>query len=315
MKYKKLDFLNKNVSAIALGSDYFGGEIPKEECFKILDEYVFLGGNVIDTARLYSDGKSEETIGEWLKMSDFKNKMTVITKCAHHKNGSKSRLSYEEIESDIDKSLKALKTEKIDLLFLHRDDPQKDAGEIINTLNDMVKKGKILTFGASNWEAERIFCANSYAEQNNLFGFSASEIKWGYAKNSPEYTEDSELVLMNEKEAAFYEKTHMPVFAFAPQAKGFFAKLAAGGTEKLSEKAKQRYLCDENLKRFEKLKILAKEMNVSVNAVNLAYLTSQKKICVVPVIGAKNKKQLNENLNFCDITLTCDMLEFLERTE
>ena len=168
MKYTRLDFLDREISHIALGTDYFGREIAEKVCFDVLDKFISLGGNVIDTARMYCSGISEETVGKWINERKMKNKVTVITKCAHHEGTGRQRLSFEEIESDIDKSLKALRTEKIDLLFLHRDDVERKTDEIIETLNAMVKKGKILSFGASNWRAERIKNANSYARKKNI---------------------------------------------------------------------------------------------------------------------------------------------------
>lgn len=115
-------------------------------------------------------------------------------------------------------------------------------------MNDLVKSGKIVKFGASNWRAERIDAANKYAEKNSLMGFSASQIRF-----NPAYClgERTGLVGMDAEEFNFYKKKNMSVVAYSSQAKGFFSKMAEIGESALSEKVKKRYLCEENLNRLE----------------------------------------------------------------
>ena len=88
-----------------------------------MDLYIENGGNVIDTARLYVDGKSEEIIGNYLKIRNLKNKIVISTKAAHPPSGHMdiNRLSRAEIEKDVDTSLYLLGVEAIDILLLHRD--------------------------------------------------------------------------------------------------------------------------------------------------------------------------------------------------
>ena len=305
-------------SSICLGTDYFGSSVPKETAFAMMDIYRAAGGTVLDTARIYGreveNGASERTIGAYLKERSCRKNVTIITKCAHPAPGQMdiSRLSPEEIEADIDESLKALGIDVIDLLFLHRDDITIPVDGIIETLNRMVKKGKIRAFGASNWKAERIFEANRFAKKNKLMGFCASQIKWSLAKTNPAYPEDPTLVEMNNTELARYQEENFPVFAFASQAKGFFQKYKAGGEKALSEKAAARYLFQENISRYARVKVLANELNTTVSAVVLAYLVSQPGLPVFPIIGCKTPEQLENSLTDCGLTFTPKTLRFLE---
>ena len=313
MKYKKTDLCDKELSAVVLGCDYYGGAIEKADAHALLDRYFELGGNVIDTARMYAGGQSERTIGEWFKEGGRRSEAFLISKCAHPENGGRARLSPSEIEKDIDKSLSLLATDRLDLLFLHRDDTEEDVCGIIDTLDNMVKKGKILHYGASNWKSGRIEAAKAYAASAGKKAFAASEIKWSLARTSPAYAEDETLAIMDGAEREYYRRAGIPVFAYASQAKGFFAKMETGGAAALSKKARERYLCEKNLAVFERAKGLAAELSVSVNAVNLAYLSSQREPEVFPIIGAKSVLQLEDSLKYADLALTEEMLGLLEK--
>ena len=135
----------------------------REAAFEILDEYVRLGGRTLDTAAIYSDWvpgetrRSEGVIGEWLKARGNRDDLFIITKGCHPVIGTtQSRLDAASIRADIDMSLQRLGTDRIDLWFLHKHDPKADVPEIVGTLQDIHKQGKILAFGSSNWPVPRM---------------------------------------------------------------------------------------------------------------------------------------------------------------
>lgn len=307
MKYKKLQNTEINASSIVLGTDYYGTAVPKDLSFDLMNAYIESGGNVLDTARIYGTGASEKTIGEYMKGRNNRHNIIISTKCAHPPIGRMdiSRLSHAEIESDIDESLLALGTDYIDILWLHRDDESVEVGGIIDTLDSMVKKGKIRYYGASNWTGKRIGEANEYARGTGKIPLIASQIKWSIAKIG--LVEDETLVEMDDVEFDFYSKTKIPVFAYSPQAKGFFTKYN-DGVENLSAKAKSRYLTDENLKTYDKIKKISAETGVSISAIVLAYITSQKNFDGLPIIGCSNMEQLLDSLSACDFSFDVDLL-------
>jgi aryl-alcohol dehydrogenase-like predicted oxidoreductase len=135
----------------------------REPAFALLDEYVRLGGRTIDTAAIYSDWvpgetrRSERVIGEWLQARGNRDELKVVTKGCHPVMGtSKSRVDAASVREDIDLSLQALGIDHIDLWFLHKHDPAADVAEIVGTLQDIHKQGKIGAFGSSNWPVARI---------------------------------------------------------------------------------------------------------------------------------------------------------------
>ncbi len=297
-------------SVVALGTDSFGLTLPEKESFAMLDAYVAMGGNMIDTALSYSDwvqgekSRSEKLIGRWLFKRGSRSRVLLSTKGGHPPMGHMEipRLSRKDIESDIEKSLRHLGCDYVDIYWLHRDTGRLPVGEIMETLHDLVKVGKTRFFGLSNWTHERIDEANAYAEKHGLTRVIAGQIQHSVARGIPE-NNDPTLVLMNQREYAYYAKHHMPVFAYASQAKGFFSKLDAGGLQALGLKARTRYLSEDNLKRYALLKEFAGCYKASVGQLAIAALTSDRHVLTFPIVGCKTVEQLSESMSGADITL------------
>ncbi len=305
MRYSNI--FGKKSSRILLGTAYFGDGIEEKDAFDMMDKFHDMGGTHIDTARLYANGTSEEIVGRW--MQDRKsNDVFVSTKGGYYDMDAKERprLLKADIVSDLEKSLTALKTDTIDFYWLHRDDENIPAGKIIENMNEIVKSGKIKKFGASNWTAKRIAEANQYAKEHGLMGFSASQIRFNpaYCKG-----ERGGLVGMDDVEFEFYKSNSMPVAAYSSQAKGFFSKMAEQGEEALSEKARKRYLCDENLNRLEVIKELSHKYNCSIAALICGAFCSFETPEVFPIIGGSRLSQIVDSLNGADVVLTKDELQ------
>ena len=281
-----------SLSNIVLGTDGYGERIDKKTAFSIMDLYTQNGGNVIDTARLYTNGTSESYVGEFI--SGIRDNLYISTKCAHPplSDMSHNRLNEIDIEYDIDTSLKTIGIDYIDIVWLHRDDLSVSVEPIIDIMNKMVKKGKIRYFGASNWTYQRIDEANKYADKTNQSGFIASQPLYNMATRTKVW--DSTLVCLEGEEKAKYDKSHFPVFAFSSQAKGFFEKYSQGT---LSEKAKERYLNDNTLKTYERIKKFAQESGNTISYTALSRLIKQSNFDVFPIIGPSNVEQLKSTLN------------------
>lgn len=305
MRYS--DCFGKKSSRIVLGTAYFGDGISRDEAFCMMDAFREMGGTHIDTARLYADGKSEEIVGDWL-LERGAEEMLVSTKGGYYEPdaGETPRINEAEITADLNESLKALQKDTIEFYWLHRDDESIDVEDIIDFMNRFVNEGKILRFGASNWTAKRIAMANDYAERNGLMGFAASQIRF-----NPAYClgERGGLMEMDEVEFRFYKRTGMPVVAYSSQAKGFFSKMAEQGESALSEKARKRYLCDENIKRLEVLKRLSAKYGVSIASVICGAFSSFDIPQVFPVIGGSNTKQIIDSMNGADVSLAQEELK------
>lgn len=289
---KHLNLAEMNLSQIILGTDGYSERIDKSTAFKIMECYTENGGNVIDTARLYCDGMSEKCVGEFIR--DIRDSIYISTKCAHPplSDMTKNRLSENEIESDIDTSLRTIGIDYIDIIWLHRDDESVDVRPVIDTMNKMVKKGKIRYFGASNWTHDRIAVANNYANDTNQQGFIASQPLYNMAVRSKIW--DDTLVCIEDEEKKKYDQSQFPVFAFSSQAKGFFEKYA---TNSLSQKAIDRYLNDNTIKIYKKICNRAEKDNSTISATALQMLIEQSNFDVFPIIGPSNVEQLKSTLN------------------
>lgn len=310
---------NLKFTPLALGTADFGSTISEEQSFRLIDRFVAGGGIWIDTARVYADwvpdghGKSEITLGNWLKKSGLRNQVLISTKGAHPVLTTMDvpRLSNEDIISDVEESLSCLGVDTIDMYWLHRDDINRPVSDIINSLNALVKDGKIRYFGCSNWFPNRIREASEYAANNGLHSFVASQIQWSLADINPEAIADPTTVIMNKASLEFYKETGLPVFAFTSQAKGFFQKLNAGGIQSLKDSVKDTYYNEANKGRLERALEVSKQLNISISSVVLSYLISQS-FLVVPVIGNSSIEQLEEALEVLGVSLSPELVDYLE---
>lgn len=139
---------------------------------ELLDAVYGMGINTLDTGRVY--GKAEQSIGKWMEERGLRDKVVILSKCAHPDVFGKKRVSEKEIRKDFAESSKYLRTDYIDIYLLHRDDPDVDAGEIVEIMNAMHEEGKIGAFGVSNWTHQRIAEANEYAHSHHLIPFTVS---------------------------------------------------------------------------------------------------------------------------------------------
>ena len=184
MKHIQIKGLNKPVSKLIMGSDFFRLD-NGQEVSDILGHYLAIGGNTIDTAFIYCGGQSEQALGIWLDEMGNRDDINIFTKGAHH-DANGPRVNPEAIRSDLFTSLERLRTDYIDLYALHRDDPATPVGVILEALNEHVEAGRIRAFGGSNWTHERLQEAADYAEQHGLIGFSFSSPNLSLAKaNEP----------------------------------------------------------------------------------------------------------------------------------
>lgn len=313
---RKRSFCGREASVIALGTMDFGGKIEESRAVEYMDAYLDMGGNLIDTARVYGDfvlkkqELSEQVIGRWISARRNRSEIILSTKGAHPEMHTMhtGRLSHEEILSDASRSLDNLQTERVDIYWLHRDDPSRPVGDIMETLTDLVERGMTAYTGVSNWKLERIREANEYAAAHSLVGIYANQPQFSLARQM--VVEDDTLVQMDAEMYRAHIASQMPCMAFSSQAKGFMTKMAQQGENALSDKAKRRYYYPENLRTLEIAKQIAKETGLSVNAVALAYLTSQP-FPVFPIAGMSRMEHVEALKEAGDAVLTAEQVSRL----
>lgn len=308
----KLKNTDLDVSRVCLGTNMFGTAVAQDKADAILDRFVELGGNFLDTARSYGDwipdapkGASERAIGDWLKRRGSRDGIVIATKgcMVDLRVGDwRNRVTPEDLASDLGESLEHLGIATIDLYWLHADNPEAPVAAIIDALIGHQKAGRIRYFGASNWTPDRIGEAQAYARSIGHQGFVAVQPFWGLAKPN----EDNRTALGY---GPYYESgfaavhADLPMIPYSSQSRGYFTKVEKGGEESLSDDLRQMYADKANPARLKAAQAIAKNHGASTNDITLAYLVNQP-LTTIPIIGASSTDQLAESVAAASIKLT-----------
>ena len=163
MNKRKLGNSGIEIAPLALGGNVFGWTADEPTAFRILDAFVDVGFNLIDTADTYfrwvsgnQGGESETMIGNWLKAGGKRDRVVVATKVGSEMGPGKKGLAKAYILRAAEDSLRRLQTDHIDLYQSHKDDPTAPLEETLAAYAQLIKEGKVRAIGASNFTAERL---------------------------------------------------------------------------------------------------------------------------------------------------------------
>lgn len=201
MKYKHFKNINKDISAIAVGTWAIGGAnygpVNREDSIKAIRTMIDNGVNLVDTAPVYGNGYSEQLVGEALQ-DGYRDKVYIATKfglAGTVLNPMKRDASFNNIMREVQSSLTNLKTDHIDFYFVHWPDNDTPIAETMTALNLLKKMGKIRHIGVSNFSKEQIIEAMKYADidvQQPPFSMvnqdSIDLIKWGHENGIESFT-------------------------------------------------------------------------------------------------------------------------------
>jgi len=170
---------------LMLGGNVFGWTADREESCAILDAFVDAGGALIDTADVYSawvqgnaGGESETLIGEWLRRSGKREQVLIATKVGLLPGAGGKGLSASRIAGAVEESLQRLGTDRIDVYFAHRDDPETPLEETLDAFDRLVKAGKVRVLGASNYAPDRLDAALAVSDANGWARFAVIEPRY-----------------------------------------------------------------------------------------------------------------------------------------
>lgn len=300
-----MEINGRAVSRMALGTAVYRYD-REGDAFALMDAYRAFGGNIFDTARVY--GESESVIGRYLGSRGCRGDVLIATKGGHYDLKTREkRLNREAIFSDVEVSLRELGIDYADIYFLHRDDEEIPVAEIMGILSDLVREGKILSIGVSNWTVDRIAQANKFALENGLPGIIASQIKHSAAVTVSE--SDPTMLSLDGGSREFYEREKMPIFAYTSQAKGLFSKLDRFGVDGISEGLRREFICDETLRRYEVMREISLELGRPIGQVALATLLCDPRLEIIPIIGGKTREQIEDSFASLDIKLSREQIE------
>jgi len=299
-------------AALCLGTGAFGTAVAREAAFRLLDRFAELGGNFLDTAHIYAawvpggQGASERTLGAWMRSRGVRAQTLIGTKGGHPAWGDAAnapRLAPEQIAQDLSESLDRLQTDYLDLYWLHRDDPSRPVGEIIETLATEQSAGRIHAFGCSNWTWERIAAAQEHARRHGLPGFVASQPEWNLARRNPAAGGDATMLALTPEDVRRHAETGLPCIPYSSQARGYFAGVESAGVLRTYDNAVSRG-------RRARAQDLARRRGCQPGQIALAYLLAHP-FPVIPVIGTSNPAHLEAACAATDIVLSPEDIHWL----
>ena len=311
--------LRKPCSRLAYGCAYLapvGGRARApaalERSADWLDQVYAAGCTVFDTAKLYGLGNSERALGAWCRRSGLRERIVIATKGCFPSLGLRSRINARDLKADLRGSLERLQTDYIDIYFLHRDDPKRPAGEILELCHEEMKNGAVRMLGVSNWTHERIAEANRYAAERKLRPIEVSSPQFSLAwwRHQPYPSSVSLAGPAGEAGRAWYAREQMPVFAWAAMAQGFFQPASGSGLIRLQRR--WAYGQADNRARRARAEVLAQRRGLTAPQVALAYLVSQP-FPVFPIVSTTRAASLQQNMAAVALRLSPAEIDWLER--
>lgn len=299
---------------IIFGGNVFGWTLDETESFRILDEFVDLGFNMIDTANNYSywvEGnvgtESEAIIGKWMKERGNRDQLIIATKVGGRNFiQKKPNTSKEHILKEVEDSLRRLNTDYIDLYQTHYDDESTPIEETLSAYNKLIKEGKVRYIGASNMTAVRLTENIEKAEKFNLPKYQTLQ---------PEYN-----VYDHEKFEEFLlpvcEEHNIGVIPYYALASGFLTgKYRDEEDLKQSLRGKdiKKYLNPKGMVILKTLDFLSEKHQVSQAAIALNWLMNQKMV-VAPIASATKSHHLQSFVEAASLQLAVEDFKLLEES-
>jgi aryl-alcohol dehydrogenase-like predicted oxidoreductase len=297
--YQLLGRSGLRVSPLALGTMTFGWGTDQDAARAIFDAYVGRGGNFVDTANGYANGAAEEMVGEFAESR--REELVIATKYSmpmrsgDPNSGGNSRKS---MVRSVEDSLKRLRTDYIDLLYLHIWDGKTPIEEVLRAMDDLVRAGKVLYVGISDIPAWQVSRMQAIAELRGWAPLVALQIPY----NLIERTVERDLIPMA-------EALGLGVVAWSPLAGGVLTgkygqedlALESGYTRK-AVAAGNGFLTAYGLEIAEVVKDVAAKLGTTSSRVALAW-TLLNPAVVAPIVGARTLAQLDDNLGVFGISL------------
>lgn len=306
MRYRLLGQTGLRVSELFLGAMSFGqhegGGAPQEECRRMLDLYADAGGNVIDTANVYRGGQSESILGTLL--AGRRDRFVVPTKYTLSRDGSDPNAAGNHrkgLTLSLEKSLQQLRTDYIDLYWVHLWDRHTPAEETMRALDDAVRAGKILYVGISDAPAWVVSRANTLAEWRGWTPFAGLQVPYNLLNRDIE----RELLPMA-------ETLGMTVAAWSPLAHGVLSgKFTRPGAPPADARLASESLGAREQGAARAVQEVADEVGATPAQVAIAWTRARSR-AVHPILGASTAEQLEDNLGALDVTLPEDAVRRLE---
>ncbi|RCW77324.1 aldo/keto reductase family protein [Saliterribacillus persicus] len=310
MKYRRLGKSGLKVSEISLGSWLtYGKSVEDNTAEKTIHKAYDLGINFFDSANVYERGEGEKAMSSALKA--YPRESYVLTTKAFFPMGDGPNdrgLSRKHISEQLNASLKRMNVDYVDVFYCHRHDPETPVQETLRVLDDMIRQGKILYAGVSEWSAAQIEEAVRIADKNLLDRIVVNQPQYNMLNRSIE----KEIIPVSEKYG-------IGQVVFSPLAQGVLTGKYSGKDVPKDSRAANKsinnfianVLTDDNLVKVDKLKDVAEELNTSLPTLALAWVLRQPNVSSA-LIGASRPSQVEENVKAIELELSTEIQEKIE---
>jgi aryl-alcohol dehydrogenase-like predicted oxidoreductase len=298
------------IAPFALGGNVFGWTADERASFEVLDAFVAAGFNFIDTADAYSmwapghkGGESEEMIGKWLASRGNRDKVLIATKLGVEVVPGESGLSRSYMQKAVERSLKRLNTDYIDLYQSHRDDPNTPIEETLEAYQQLIKAGKVRAIGASNFTPARLAESLKVSAATGLPRYETLQ-PWYNLYDRAQFEDGL---------ADLCQRENVGVISYFSLASGFLTgkyrseKDLAGSARGYRVKDMMN---ERGMRILAALDTVSKQVNATPAQVALAWLLARG--VTAPIASATNAKQLHELLAAVDLKLDAGAVSLLD---
>ncbi|EPQ25634.1 uncharacterized protein PFL1_06814 [Pseudozyma flocculosa PF-1] len=294
---------------------FMSGGMNKQQSFELLDAFYKLGGNFIDTANVYTDDQSEEFIGEWMEARNNRDEMVIATKATSpykarergtHIATNFAGNSAKSIYVSVKDSLRKLRTDYLDILYIHWYDWSTSIEEMMQALNRLVVNGQVLYLGISDTPAWVVSAANTYAREHNMAQFVVYQGKWS--------------VLVRDFEREILPMVRSQGMAIAPW--GALGQGRFKTAEQIAQREKEQGPMrggQEQTQAEKDISLALEKMGkeelggLSIAGVALAYVFT-KYPYTFPIVGGTKVSHLEDNIKAIGVILTDEQIQRLENT-
>ncbi|WP_338452965.1 aldo/keto reductase family protein [Niallia oryzisoli] len=309
MKYRRLGGTGLRVSEISLGSWLtYGGYVDSENAINTIHKAYDRGINFFDTANVYMRGEAEKVVGQAIK--SFPRESYVLATKVFNPMGEGPNdrgLSRKHIIEQANASLTRLDVDYIDIYYCHRYDSETPLEETLRALDDLIRQGKVLYVGVSEWTAEQITEAVHLADQNLLDRIVVNQPQYNMFHRKIE----NEIIPVSLKHG-------IGQVVWSPLAQGVLtgkykkgAQPPEGSRATTNNKSIDRHLIEENLVKVEQLTKLANELGITTAQLAIAWILREPNISSA-LVGASIPEQIEENVKASDVTLDQNTLNKIE---
>lgn len=312
MQRRALGSSGLTISPLVLGGNVFGWTADAATSFRLLDRFVDAGGNLIDTADVYSrwapgnaGGESESIIGQWLKKSGRRDRVLIATKVGMELGRDQKGLSKRHILRAVEASLRRLQTDVIDLYQSHKDDLETPVLETLEALTQLVREGKVRAIGASQLSPERIRESLACSQREGLAPYTCLQPLYNLYDRA----------LFETQLAPIAREHGLGVISFYSLAAGFLsgkyrteadlAKSARG-----AQRVQPAYFNEKGHRIIRALDQVAARTGAPLASIAIAWVLGNPAI-TAPIASATNLEQLEALFQATELTLDAESRELL----